>query len=118
MGAYRQGGKMVAVTDADAALVLYLYKADPILVLRALLGHSSVLTTEKYLRRLDTTRIYREAYELAGIADGLLTEAEADREVDEEFTDDTDGGGYILPPPCPRAAQHTGSYCAERRPTR
>ena len=48
-------------------------------------GHSSVLTTEKYLRRLDTTRIYREAYERAGVADGLLGDADAEREADEEF---------------------------------
>jgi len=39
-------------TDADAALVFYLTKADPLLVLRDLLGHSSVLVTEKYLKRL------------------------------------------------------------------
>ena len=62
---------MVAGTDADAALVFYLSKADPLLVLRDLLGHSTVLTTEKYLRRLDTTRIYRQAYEGAGAAAGL-----------------------------------------------
>jgi site-specific recombinase XerD len=91
-GHYRQAAKLVTATDTDAALAFYLSKADPLLVLRDLLGHSSVLTTEKYLRRLDTTRIYREAYELAGIADGLLTEAEADREVDEEFTGNTSGG--------------------------
>ena len=59
----------------DAALALYLTKADPLLVLRDLLGHSSVLTTEKYLRRLDTARIYREAYEAAGF--GLGGKAEA-----------------------------------------
>ena len=67
-GHYRQAAKLVRDTDADAALVFYLSKADPLLVLRDLLGHSTVLTTEKYLRRLDTTRIYREAYETAGAA--------------------------------------------------
>jgi hypothetical protein len=86
----------VQATDADAALVFYLSKADPMLVLRDLLGHSSVLTTEKYLRRLDTTRIYRDAYERVGIADGLLSqaehEAEAEHEADAEFIDDTEGG--------------------------
>ncbi len=96
-GHYRQAAKMVTATDAgtgpDAALVFYLSKADPLLVLRDLLGHSSVLTTEKYLRRLDTTRIYRDAYEQAGITDGLLTEADAEREADAEFTGDADGGG-------------------------
>ena len=50
--------------------MLYLAKADPLLVLRDLLGHSSVLTTEKYLRKLDTTRIYREAYERSGLGAG------------------------------------------------
>ena len=91
-GHYRQAAKLVKDTDADAALVFYLSKADPLLVLRDLLGHSSVLTTEKYLRRLDTTRIYREAYEQSGIADGLLDEAQAEREADAEFRADTDGG--------------------------
>jgi integrase len=96
-GHYRQAAQMAAATDTgtgpDAALVFYLSKADPLLVLRDLLGHSSVLTTEKYLRRLDTTRIYRDAYEQAGIAGGLLTGADAEREADAEFTGDADGGG-------------------------
>jgi len=64
------------------------------MVLRDLLGHSSVLTTEKYLRKLDTTRIYREAYERAGAAGGLLGDADADaeREADEEFAEAGAGG--------------------------
>jgi hypothetical protein len=90
-GHYRQAAKLVNDTDADAALVLYLTKADPLLVLRDLLGHSSVLTTEKYLRRLDTTRIYREAYEGAGITDGLLREERADNEAEAEFGEETEG---------------------------
>lgn len=53
------------------------------MILRDLLGHTSTLTTEVYLRRLDTTRIYREAYERAGHDHGLL--AEAEREADAEF---------------------------------
>lgn len=85
-GHYRAAAKLVDAADADAALVFYLSKADPLLVLRDLLGHSSVLTTEKYLRRLDTTRIYRQAYEAAGLADGLVSQAEADAEADAEFT--------------------------------
>ena len=95
-GHYRQAAGLAAATDAgagpDAALVFYLSKADPLLVLRDLLGHSSVLTTEKYLRRLDTTRIYREAYERAGIADGLLSDVAAGREADAEFTEDNESG--------------------------
>src|SRR6266536_3047807 len=87
-GHYRQAAKLVRDTDDDAALIFYLSKADPLLILRDLLGHSSTLTTEKYLRRLDTTRIYREAYEQAGTRDGLLSDAEADQEATAEFTDD------------------------------
>ncbi|MEV6228043.1 site-specific integrase [Saccharopolyspora shandongensis] len=91
-GHYRQAAKLVTDADADAALVFYLSKADPLLVLRDLLGHSTVLVTEKYLRRLDTTRIYREAYEGAGAAAGLLHDAEADHEAAAEFADDLSGG--------------------------
>jgi hypothetical protein len=65
--------------------MLYLTKADPLLVLRDLLGHSSVLTTEKYLRKLDTTRIYREACERSGLGDGQAAGAGAGREADAEF---------------------------------
>ncbi|SCK62359.1 hypothetical protein [Streptomyces sp. AmelKG-E11A] len=79
-------------TDADAALVFYLSKTDPLLVLRDLLGHSTVLTTEKYLRRLDTTRIYREAYEGAGAAAGLTEDAAAEREAVAEFADEIEDG--------------------------
>lgn len=39
-GHYRQAAKLVKDADADAALVFYLSKADPLLVLRDLLGHS------------------------------------------------------------------------------
>lgn len=89
-GHYRQAAKLVADTDTDAALTLYLSKADPLLVLRDLLGHSTVLVTEKYLCRLDTTRIYREAYEQAGLADGPVSEAAAQREADTEFDAEVD----------------------------
>ncbi|WP_228837967.1 hypothetical protein [Nocardia amamiensis] len=92
-GHYRQAAKLVRDTDADAALVFYLTKADPLLVLRDLLGHSSVLVTEKYLKRLDMTRIYREAYETAGAAEGLTSAGDAQAEADAEFADDTTRGG-------------------------
>jgi integrase len=95
-GYYRQAAGLVADTGPDAALALYLSKADPLMVLRDLLGHSSTLTTEKYLRRLDTTRVYRDAYERAGAESGLLDARDAQREADEEFggddNDDTAGG--------------------------
>jgi integrase len=87
-GHYRKAAKLVRDTDADAALIFYLTKSDPLLVLRDLLGHTSTLTTEKYLRRLDTTRIYREAYEKAGTRDGLLSDVEADQEAGAEFAGD------------------------------
>ncbi|MFK8846230.1 hypothetical protein [Streptomyces sp. Ac-502] len=88
-GYYAQAARMVKETDADAALKLYLSKADPLMVLRDLLGHSSVLTTESYLRRLDMTRIYRDAYEQSGCELGLGGEqAAADREADSEFDDE------------------------------
>jgi len=90
-GHYRQAAKLVTATDTDAALAFYLSKADPLLVLRDLLGHSTVLTTEKYLRRLDITRIYRDAYEHAGIEAGLVEHGEADREAGAEFTDHAEG---------------------------
>ena len=54
-GYYAQAAGLAKVTDTgcgpDAALALYLAKADPMMVLRDLLGHSSVVTTEAYLRQ-------------------------------------------------------------------
>jgi integrase len=94
-GHYRQAAELAKATDdgtgPDPALMLYLTKADPLLVLRDLLGHSTVLTTEKYLRKLDTTRIYRDAYEHSGLGDGQAAGTEAQREADAEFTGDPDG---------------------------
>lgn len=78
----------------DAALALYLAKADPLMVLRDLLGHSSVLTTEAYLRKLGMTRVYADAYEqaVAGAPAGAL--AAAAREARAEFdTGHAEGGG-------------------------
>ena len=91
-GHYRQAARLVVDTDADAALAFYLSKADPLLILRDLLGHSTVLTTEKYLRRLDTTRIYRQAYEGAGAEAGLTDDAGAEREAAAEFPSDAHNG--------------------------
>ncbi len=48
-GYYAQVASLVRDTDDDAAMALYLAKTEPLLVLRDLLGHSSALTTEKYL---------------------------------------------------------------------
>jgi site-specific recombinase XerD len=87
-GYYQQAARVVADAGGDAALTLYLSKADPLMVLRDLLGHSSVRTTEHYLSRLDMTRVYRDAYERAGIAAGLVDDAAARAEADEEFADE------------------------------
>jgi integrase len=85
-GYYQQAAGVAAVTGGDAALALYLSKSDPLMVLRDLLGHSSVLTTECYLRRLDMTRVYQDAYARAGLEHGLIAEAECEAagEFDEE----------------------------------
>ena len=97
-GYYRQAAALAAATGhgstADAALALYLSKADPLLVLRDLLGHSSVLTTESYLRRLDTTRIYASAYQAcqAGPDAGTAGRMDAEREAAAEFAGEDDGG--------------------------
>ncbi|MEO8521115.1 MAG: site-specific integrase [Acidobacteriota bacterium] len=71
-GYYQQAAKLVADTGGDAALALYLTKADPLLVLRDLLGHASAATTQTYLHLLDTQRIYRDAY---AAADPSLSDA-------------------------------------------
>jgi integrase len=96
-GYYRQAAALTAATGTeagpDAALALYLSKADPLMVLRDLLGHSSVMVTEAYLHRLDTTRVYRDAYQHAGAAHGLTPDPAALREAGAEFTD-TEGDGF------------------------
>lgn len=84
-GYYAQAARLVTDAGADAALALYLSKADPMMVLRDLLGHSSVLTTETYLQRLDMTRVYRDARERSFAPPGPQTAA-AQREADAEFT--------------------------------
>ena len=80
-----------AAAGPDAALALYLAKSDPLMVLRDLLGHSSALTTEAYLRRLDMTRIYADAYEQAANGASAAARAAADREAGTEFGTGTDG---------------------------
>ncbi|WP_131630800.1 tyrosine-type recombinase/integrase [Mycolicibacterium llatzerense] len=60
-GHYQRAAALALQTDADAGLALYLLKADPLCVLRDLLGHASVTTTEIYLRRLDVMRIFHDA---------------------------------------------------------
>lgn len=88
-GHYQRAAELVLAADEDAALALYLTKHEPMLILRDLLGHSSVLSTEAYIARLDVTRIYREAYREVAIRAGLPLSREVASEVDAEF----DGGG-------------------------
>jgi integrase len=87
-GYYQQAAQLAAGTGGDAALRLYLAKADPLMVLRDLLGHTSVTTTEHYLSRLDMTRIYRDAHERAGRPAGLAEDEAARAEAEEEFADE------------------------------
>ena len=88
-GYYQQAARLVADTGDNPAMALYLTQADPLMILRDLLGHASVTTTEIYLSRLDTTRVFRDAYENAGCRRDL-TEAVLD-EVEAEFDDDLAG---------------------------
>lgn len=81
---YQQAAALVKDTDANAGLALYLTKADPWEILRDLLGHASVLTTQIYVQRLDITRIFRQAYLNAGITAGLL-DPQAVAEATAEF---------------------------------
>lgn len=53
--------KLLGVSGADPAWALALRAQDPLLVLRDLLGHASVATTEVYLRLIDTTRLFTDA---------------------------------------------------------
>jgi hypothetical protein len=89
-GYYQQAAALVADAGDNPAMALYLTKSDPLMVLRDLLGHSSVTTTELYLRRLDTARVFRDAYEQAGRHAGIDPAVLA--EVDAEFIDDLDLG--------------------------
>jgi integrase len=83
-GYYQRAVALAADTGDDAAMALYLTRHDPVLILRDLLGHQSVLSTELYISRLDVTRIYRDAY-LAGL--GADPAAEAASEFDDELVD-------------------------------
>ncbi|HEV2633808.1 MAG TPA: hypothetical protein VGX23_01605 [Actinocrinis sp.] len=85
-GYYEQAARLSPGSEADAAWLLYLHATEPLLVLRDLLGHSTALTTEKYLHRLDMTRIFREVYERgAGGQDSADAHAAVQLEVDAEF---------------------------------
>ena len=77
--------------------MLFVAKADPLLVLRDLLGHSSVLTTEKYLRKLETACSSREAWERSGLGGDTAADAGAEREAAAEFSGDPDRERSLMP---------------------
>ncbi|MCX5238987.1 hypothetical protein OG824_27685 [Streptomyces prunicolor] len=87
-GYYQRAAELVLAASEDAALALYLTRYDPMLVLRDLLGHASVLSTEIYIARLDVTRIYREAYRETAQRLGLDAPRAAADEADAEFDRD------------------------------
>ncbi|MEV7188770.1 hypothetical protein [Kitasatospora sp. NPDC093102] len=87
-GYYEQAARLVRDADDDAGMAFYLRSSEPLLVLRDLLGHSSALTTEKYLHRLDTTRIFRELSVNVGEERGLLDDIAAEREARAEFEEE------------------------------
>lgn len=82
-GHYRQAAQLATATGDEAGLAFYLLKSDPLLILRDLLGHSSVTTTEIYLKRLDVHRIYRAAWERTRGEVDPAALAEADTEFAE-----------------------------------
>ena len=96
-GYYQQAAALVEHADADAALALYLTKSDPLTVLRDLLGHSSVTTTQVYLSRLDVTRVYRDAYTAAApdtdVPGTGTFRDEIGAELAAEFDDDDEASG-------------------------
>jgi site-specific recombinase XerD len=52
--------KLTQISSGNPGWALALRAQDPLLVLRDLLGHASVSTTEVYLRMVDTTRLFTD----------------------------------------------------------
>lgn len=52
--------KLLEVSGADPAWALALRSQDPLLVLRDLLGHASVSTTEVYVNLVDAARLFTD----------------------------------------------------------
>ena len=86
-GYYNAVAKLSSQTGQNAALALYMTRQDPLMVLRDLLGHSSVTTTQLYLDRLDTRRIFADAFESAA-SHGLEASKAVLAEVESEFVED------------------------------
>ncbi|MEU0350887.1 site-specific integrase [Streptomyces sp. NPDC006237] len=83
-GHYQRAAALVSDTGDDAAMALYLLKNDPMLILRDLLGHWSVTSTELYIARLDVNRIFRDAYKATAVG----PDPAVAREVAAEFSDE------------------------------
>lgn len=86
-GYYQRAAALVTETGDDAAMALYLLKHEPMLILRDLLGHWSVTSTELYIARLDVTRIFRDAYKDTAVGADLAAAAEVAAEFDDEDDD-------------------------------
>lgn len=93
-GYYEAVAKVSSGTNRDPALALYMTRQDPIMVLRDLLGHSSVTTTQLYLDRLDTQRIFADAFESAEGAMRAASPAIRE-EVESEFSGGEDSVGRL-----------------------
>jgi integrase len=61
--------RLLEVSGADPAWALALRSQDALLLLRDLLGHTSVSSTEIYLHSMDTARLFTDAELGVGEAD-------------------------------------------------
>jgi site-specific recombinase XerD len=84
IGWYQRAAALVTAAGDDAAMALYLMKSDPMMILRDLLGHQSVTSTELYISRLDVTRIFRDAYKDTAVGPDAAVAAEVAAEFDDE----------------------------------
>ncbi|MET9834032.1 site-specific integrase [Streptomyces sp. NPDC006385] len=86
-GHYQRAAALVSDTGDDAAMALYLLKNDPMVILRDLLGHWSVTSTEFYIARLDVNRIFRDAYKATAVGPDPAVAREVAAEFSDEETD-------------------------------
>jgi len=85
-GFYDAVARTSSQTNQNPAVALYMTQQDPIMVLRDLLGHSTVTTTQLYLDRLDTRRIYADAWDSAELRAHTPSQSILD-EVEREFSE-------------------------------
>ena len=60
--------QLTGIWGADPAWAMALRSQDPLMILRDLLGHASVSTTEVYLHLVDTARLFTDG-ELGVVGD-------------------------------------------------